>query len=126
MQVEGQCLFLFTIAVGAVVVACLCLALCMVLRFCCLALSPARNPDVLKEALSHRRRTKAHDHSLPGNPLFAFDETNVRTLPVSGLAPTLYFRFIAFLAVLGIIMTSLLCFGLFLPQLVGPDVVEVA
>ena len=30
------------------------------------------------EGISHRRRTKVHDYSLPGNPFYAYDETNVR------------------------------------------------
>jgi len=58
-----------------------------------------------------------HDYSLPGNLFYSFDDTNVRRQNISGLAPALYFRTVAFQATLSFLLVLLLLFGYFLPSL---------
>jgi len=91
--------------------------LCGVLRCCCMGLMTARNPGVLQEAIAHRRRAKVHDYSLPGNPFYAYDETNVRNQSISGVGPQLFFRFVIFIATLCFLLVALLVLGYFLPKM---------
>jgi len=115
---DGQCLFIFGGIFVALALLALCLCLCGVLRFCCLGLMSPRSPGVLKEAISHRRRAKVHDYSLPGNPFYAYDDTNVRRQNVSGVATMLYFRFVAFVVILGLLLCLALASGALLRQMV--------
>mmetsp|Transcript_134691 Transcript_134691/g.234036 ORF Transcript_134691/g.234036 Transcript_134691/m.234036 type:complete len:824 (-) Transcript_134691:88-2559(-) len=121
----GHCLFIYSGIFGAVVLFTLCFCLCGLLRFCCMALLSPRNPGVLKEALAHRRRAKVHDYSLPGNPFYAFDATNVRK-NVTGLGIMLYFRFVAFVSTLCFLVAGMLALGYFLPDLVPEDYAPLA
>jgi len=114
---DGQCLFLFGGVFGAIVPFAFCVLLCGMLRLCCLGLTSPTSPGVLKEALAHRRRAKVHDYHLPGNPFFAYDDTNMRKHNVSGVGPMLYFKYTGFLAMLGFLLVFLLLIGYFLPQL---------
>lgn len=102
LRVSGQCFFLFGAVFAAVVLFVLCFFLLASLRFVCLSCTTPRNPAVLREAIAHRRRAKVHDYSLPGNPFYAYDDTDVRGLSISGLGPALYFNFVG--------MSVLLCF----------------
>eukprot|EP00930_Biecheleria_cincta_P098968 TRINITY_DN90620_c0_g1_i1.p1 TRINITY_DN90620_c0_g1~~TRINITY_DN90620_c0_g1_i1.p1 ORF type:complete len:841 (-),score=112.30 TRINITY_DN90620_c0_g1_i1:60-2582(-) len=112
---DDQCLFLLHGIFGAVALFTCCLVLCGLLRFCCLGFTSAKSPGVLECALAHRRRAKVHNYSLPGNLFYAFDDTNVRRQNVSGLAPALYFRFVAFQAMLSFLLILLLLIGYYLP-----------
>lgn len=118
---DAQCLFLYGAFFAAVVLFSLCFLLLGLLRFCCLGLTTARAPGVLREALAHRRRAKVHDYGLPGNPFYSYDDTNVRRTSISGIGPMLYFRFVAFLVLLCFISTLLLLLGLILPQLTAGE-----
>lgn len=121
MKVDDQCVFLFGALFAAIFLFVACFLLCGILRFCCFSLMSPRNPGVLKEALIHRRRSKVHDYSLPGNPFLDFDDTNVRRQNVSGVAITLYFRFITFCFMLGSVVLLGLVIRYFLPQMVAPE-----
>uniref|UniRef100_A0A7S4V312 CSC1/OSCA1-like cytosolic domain-containing protein n=1 Tax=Alexandrium monilatum TaxID=311494 RepID=A0A7S4V312_9DINO len=114
---NGQCLFIFGGVFLAVFLVALSLCLIELLRFCCMGLLTPRNPGVLKEVLAHRRRAKAHDYSLPGNPFYGYDDTNVRRQSVSGLGPLLYFRFVAFQALMALLVGLALGAGHLLPQM---------
>jgi len=116
---DGQCVFLFGAIFAAVMLFVICFFLCGLLRFCCYGVMSAKNPDVLKEGLFHRRRAKVHDYSLPGNPFYAYDDTNVRSLPISGVGPVLYFRFIAVVVLLSFMLVVGVTVGFFLPRMVS-------
>lgn len=114
---NGRCLYVFG---GIFMAATLFFLLCLLFgafRFCCLALASPQSPAVLKEALAHRRRAKARDYTLPGNPFFPYDDTDVRWQRVSGLGPVLFFRFVAFTVVVAFLLVIGLLAGYFLPQL---------
>lgn len=113
----GRCLFLFGALFLAIALIAVSVCVFELLRFCCLGLLSPRNPQVLKEALAHRRRAKAHDYGVPGNPFYAYDETNVRRQSVSGLGPLLYFRFLAFQVLLALLLLLTIGLGHVLPML---------
>jgi len=113
---EGQCLFLYGALFAAAALFGICFLLLALLRFCCLGLAAARAPGVLKEGLAHRRRAKVHDYSLPGNPFYLYDDTNLRRQSISGVAPVLYFNFVAFLILLSFLSLLLLLVGVALPE----------
>jgi len=111
LRVGNQCLFLYAALFAALLIFTVCFCLCGLLRFCFLALLSPRSPNVLREALAHRRRAKVHDYALPGNPFYAFDGTSLRRQNVSGIGVMLYFRFLSF--------TTLLCFFLLVELGIG-------
>lgn len=113
----GQCVYLFAAVFAAVALFGLCFVLCGALRFCCYGLLSPRNSGVLKEVLAHRRRTKVHDYSLPGNPFYAYDDANVRRQNIAGVGPISYFRFLGFFAALCSVNLLLLVVGYFLPTI---------
>lgn len=118
MHASGNCIFIFDGIFGAIALFSLCLLLFGLLRFCCLALLTPTNRSVLKEALAHRRRAKVHDYSLPGNPFYGYDDTNVRRQTISGIGPCLYFRFVGFLVTFSFILSAAIVAWYFVPQLV--------
>eukprot|EP00928_Gymnodinium_smaydae_P018664 TRINITY_DN17112_c0_g4_i1.p1 TRINITY_DN17112_c0_g4~~TRINITY_DN17112_c0_g4_i1.p1 ORF type:complete len:901 (-),score=190.39 TRINITY_DN17112_c0_g4_i1:82-2670(-) len=113
LPMGGQCVYLFGGIFLAAAIFFVTVLLAVSLRFCCTSLFTPKNSEVLRAVLAHRRRAKAHDYSLPGNPFYAYDETNVRRQGISGVGPTLYFRFVAYLAGLCFLMVILLVAGFF-------------
>ncbi|CAJ1435402.1 unnamed protein product, partial [Effrenium voratum] len=92
-----QCFSVFIFLFMALLLFALLSSLLVLLRFLCLSISSAKSPGALEHSLAHRRRAKVHNYSVPGNAFFPFG-TNVQRENVSGLAPALYFRYLAFQA----------------------------
>jgi hypothetical protein len=113
-----QCLFLYFALFAAILLFVVCFCLCGLIRFCFLTLLSPRSPQVLKEALAHRRRAKVHDYSAPGNPFFPFDDTSLRTQNITGIGVQLYFRFVAFMTLLSFLVLLLLTGGYFMSSFV--------
>jgi len=126
LRVGNQCLFLYVALFAAILIFVVCFCLCGVLRFCFLALLSARSPNVLKEALAHRRRAKVHDYALPGNPFYAFDDTSLRRQNITGIGAMLYFRFVSFTTLLCFLLLALLALGYFMPLVVDKDLLGLA
>jgi hypothetical protein len=126
LRVGNQCLFLYAALFAAVLLFIICFCLCGLLRFCFLALLSARSPNVLKEALAHRRRAKVHDYALPGNPFYAFDDTSMRRQNITGIGAMLYFRFLSFTTLLCFLLLALLALGYFMPLIVDDSLLGLA
>lgn len=126
LRVGNQCLFLYAALFAAILIFVVCFWLCGLLRFCFMALLSPRSPNVLKEALAHRRRAKVHDYALPGNPFYAFDDTSMRRQNITGIGAMLYFRFLSFTTLLCFLLLALLALGYFMPYYVDAALLDIA
>ncbi|CAE7942801.1 MAP2B, partial [Symbiodinium sp. KB8] len=114
---EKQCVSVFIFIFAGLLLFTMVFAVLTLLRFLCLSLVSARSPGALEHCLQHRRRAKVHNYSVPGNVFYPLLATNVQRENISGLAPALYFRHLAFQALLSFFLTVLSLIGYFLPNL---------
>mmetsp|Transcript_92705 Transcript_92705/g.247878 ORF Transcript_92705/g.247878 Transcript_92705/m.247878 type:complete len:735 (-) Transcript_92705:40-2244(-) len=95
VMIQGDCVYAYSILLAGFGVCAILFLAAVVVRIL-FRLCWSQNREVLEYAFAHRRRSKVHDYTLPGNPFFDYDQTNVRRQNLSGVVFILYFRFIAF------------------------------
>ena len=119
---KGQCIFFYALFFIAVVIIALAVCCIAILRLGGMHVAGNRNPRVLEQGLLHRKRAKAHEYAVAGNPLYDFDSTNVRQgQSVAGIAYAMYFRFLLLLCALALTALPFILLFSSLPDLVEPE-----